>query len=135
MKKIIIIMLLFTAMLLSSMGRVGDIVKDSDTDLEWQDGAGVTTMEWNEAIVYCQNMMLQGKSDWRLPNLRELTSLVDHGKHNPSIDAVFEHTKSDNYWSSTTYAGSSSYAWDVGFYHGSHDYHDKNTKFYTRCVR
>jgi hypothetical protein len=45
--------------------------------------------------------------DWRLPNVKELQSLIDFGHFNPSLplDHPFSGVQSSLYWSSTTYAG------------------------------
>jgi hypothetical protein len=43
--------------------------------------------------------------------------------------------KSDRYWSSTTYAGYTDFAWFVGFYGGGPDYDYKTNAYYVRCVR
>ena len=54
--------------------------------------------------------------DWRLPNVNELHSLVvDSGQTNPALPPghPFSGVQSSSYWSSTTYAPSTSYAWYV----------------------
>jgi hypothetical protein len=55
--------------------------------------------------------------DWRLPNLRELQSLVDYGQFNPALPLghPFTNFQASFYWSSTTDAGNSGAAWDVVF--------------------
>jgi len=109
------------------------IVTDSKTQLQWQDDVTVSDKTWTEAIAYCEGLTLGGYSDWRLPNLKELTSIVDDTKANPSIDtAVFANTASNYYWSSTTYANHSHYAWYVA---GRQDYNSKSHDHYVRCVR
>lgn len=52
-------------------------------------------------MLYCENLTFAGQSDWRLPNVRELESIVDYGRHNPSIDPIFG-AVSGAYWSSTS---------------------------------
>ncbi len=78
-------------------------------------------------------MSRKRKREWRLPTILELLTLVDYTKHNPaSSDPGID---SDGYWSSTTYASDTSYAWYVHFYRGStYDYHKTNTNS-VRCVR
>ena len=52
---------------------------------------------------------------WRLPNVHELQSLVDYGRVDPALPSghPFTNAQSYSYWSSTTYAGNTSSAWDV----------------------
>jgi hypothetical protein len=53
-------------------------------------------------------------NDWRLPNVRELQSIVDYGRMEPAIDPVFSGL-SEFYWTSTSYAEAPDDAWGVGF--------------------
>ena len=117
------------------------VVTDSVTQLEWQDdysdnGGDIKETAWKNAIVYCESLTLNGQSDWRLPNINELSSLVDDGKYNPSINSIFELTSSNYYWSATTVANSSNDAWIVNFDSGSVYYDSlKGYNYYVRCVR
>lgn len=75
-------------------------------------GEGVT---WSGAIDRIKRINLDntaGHNDWRLPNIRELESLVDDTTHSPAIhpDAGIE-AVADFYWSSTTSVYDPSYAW------------------------
>lgn len=87
-------------------------VTDSCTDLMWlkgtadidQDGSitGPNDMlDWQDAHQYCESLQLEDHSDWRLPNSRELLSIVDYGLRDPAVDAVFN-LEPSAYWSSTT---------------------------------
>ncbi|MFA5158823.1 MAG: DUF1566 domain-containing protein [Patescibacteria group bacterium] len=95
------------------------------------------TMRWdNAAIVNCEALDYAGYQDWRLPNLKELVSIVNYGAVNPSINTTaFPNTKSDYYWSSTTYAGFTGFAWIVSFNDGNPVGGNKAGTFYVRCVR
>ena len=91
---------------------------------------------WQDALKYCYNLTLDGKLDWRLPNIKELQSIVDHEVWSPSINTTsFLYTKSGYYWSSTTYSAILSYAWDFLFVGGSVSSGAKSTSYYVRCVR
>jgi len=116
---------------------IGDgTVTDSATGLMWQQ-ATTGPMTWEEAISYCEDLVLGGRGDWRLPNRNELQSLVDYAKYAPAIDiTAFPGTMSSNYWSSTTYAYYSVYAWSVSFDSGYVSPDDsKSNSYYVRAVR
>jgi len=113
----------------------GNIVTDNTTGLQWQDDAVGTAVSWQAAIDSCEALSLDGFSDWRLPNLNELISLVDYGTYSPSIDPTFQYTVSNGYWSSTTHANFASYAWGVNFSSGIQGSSSKSTSPYVRCVR
>ena len=75
-------------------------------------------MTWQEALDYitCLNdMEYLGCSDWRLPNRKELFSLIDHSKYYPALpsDNQFHNVQNSKYWTSTTYAYGTSEAWIV----------------------
>jgi len=92
-------------------------IADKATGLTWQKDDSHSTMNFVEALKYCENLMLSGKDDWRLPNAKELQSIVDYSRApattgTASIDPLFQTTQirneagnSDfaNYWSSTTH--------------------------------
>ena len=59
----------------AGLSKTGNIVTDSATGLEWQDDAVGTKTTWQDAIARCEALTLDAKSDWRLPNLNELTSI------------------------------------------------------------
>jgi hypothetical protein len=66
-----------------------------------------------------------GHRDWRLPNVKELQSIVDYSKVNPA-SSVPGSTAAEFYWSSSTYAGSPSFAWGVNFNDGNVNNDNKN---------
>ncbi len=121
--------------------RGAGIVTDHVTGLQWQDDYSDTSgiiadRTWKNAKTYCANLSLGGYSDWRLPSVDELLSIVDNSKYDPAISNVFEKSTSYGYWSSTLYAYDDSYAWCVHF-HGGDTYRDYNNvdRNFTRCVR
>jgi len=112
-------------------------VTDNVTGLMWQQAGDNTGRIWEEAISYCEGLSLAGQTDWRLPNIKELESITDDSRYNPSIDPVaFPNTQAANYWSSTTYANGTSSAWAVYFYDGYVNYYGSKVNYlYARCVR
>ena len=134
MRQIILITLGLSTALLADFTKTGDVVTDNTTGLQWQDNETVSKT-WTGAIDYCESLVLGGYNDWRLPNKKELLSIVDYTKFNPSIDAVFSNTTSDAYWSSTTYASYNVLARVVYFAYGNTSYNYKSNTLYVRCVR
>jgi formylglycine-generating enzyme required for sulfatase activity len=114
-------------------GTVTDLV----TGLTWQREDDNVTKDWPEAVSYCNGLGLAG-GGWRLPTIKELQSIVDDSVSGQFIDSnAFPGTNLSPYWSSTTYAPNSGYAWDLYFDNG-YVYNDPKTVdnfMYVRCVR
>ena len=111
-------------------------ISESNTGLMWQKATAPGTYTWEQAVTYCKNLTLsaRGYSDWRLPSLDELQSIVD-SRYDPAIDATFfPGTVASIYWSST-HGGCISCARYVDFNHGSEGYGYNNNNYYVRAVR
>ncbi|TSA35333.1 MAG: DUF1566 domain-containing protein [Verrucomicrobiaceae bacterium] len=97
-------------------------VTDRATGLVWSKDDSGTGMNWQSALAWVQKMnaaKFLGHDDWRLPNVKELQSIVDYTRspdttHSAAIDPVFHCTTITNedgkadfpfYWSATTHAG------------------------------
>ncbi|MCP4628857.1 MAG: DUF1566 domain-containing protein [bacterium] len=115
----------------------GGHVTDKVTGLVWQKSDDDDIKTWYEAWDYCQDLELPsgGWTDWHLPSVAELMSIVYYGKVNPPINTVFWSTNSSNYWSATTDASQSHSKWVVNFFYGSIYSEYKNIDNYVRCVR
>ena len=113
-------------------------VTDTSTGLMWQQAGSANYMDWEHALAYCEGLNLGGYTDWRLPNEKELRSLVDYSRYNPAINTTYfpnTVTVSSFYWSSTTYASNADYAWGVYFHYGYHSHYDKSDSYDVRAVR
>ena len=116
---------------------IKEIVTDNITKLQWQDDAtaSTTTANWATAITTCDNLDFGGFTDWRLPTIEELESIVNYGASAPAKYSEFLNFASNSYWSSTTYASNSSGAWSVDFDGSSDGWFDKMFIYYVWCVR
>jgi hypothetical protein len=110
-------------------------VTDTTTGLVWYQGE-TTAMDWEEALIFCEKLDLAGQSDWRLPNIRELSSLVQEGQGRAIDTAFFPGCRPSAYWSSTTHSGFPSFAWHVDFKgDGGQESSNKERENYVRAVR
>jgi hypothetical protein len=103
-------------------------ILDTQTGLIWEKTQNKNKMTWEEAMEYASSL----GPGWRLPSIGELFSIVHHDVHDPASD--LPEIVSSHYWSSTTYASSTSYAWSVYFYDGLINSNDKTSPYYVRCV-
>jgi hypothetical protein len=112
-------------------------ITDTTTSLMWRKQDNGTTYTWEQAISYCEGLTISGYSDWRLPNIKELKSIVDVTTVNPAINSIFSNTQTSGYWSSTTRADNIAFAWGVDFSDGSANptYSKTLDNKYVRCVR
>ena len=92
-------------------------VTDLASGLMWQKADNGTGLDWERALKYAENLTLGGHKDWRLPNAKELQSIVDYSRspqtsHSAAIDPVFETTPIKDpegnrqfpyFWTSTTH--------------------------------
>lgn len=104
----------------------GDEVTDTKTGLTWRrcsegqiwSGSICTgiaaTYTHEQALAHATTQA--GTKGWRLPNVKELSSIANRTRSNPAIDTnAFPATPPNLYWSSTPYAGYSAYVWWVEF--------------------
>jgi hypothetical protein len=121
-------------------------VTDNCTALQWQETPGdlngdgtineSDTLIWCDALAYCEELDFADHDDWRLPNIRELESLVDYGRSGPTLDPVFG-TFTGLCWSSTPAIGKPGFSWAINFYWGYVGFHDVPVGInrYVRAVR
>jgi len=134
------LLLMFTSLVSADFSRAfsSQIVSDNETGLQWQDNEDVRKRHGNleDAIKYCETLTLGSYDDWRLPNIRELESIVDDTQSEPCMSSMFHFVKRNAfYFSSTTYdyIFESHYVFGIDFHEG---YRSSLTSHaYIRCVR
>ncbi len=96
------------------------------------------TATWEDAIAACENLDFAGKTDWRLPNVTELFSIIDITQEEKKINCTFFPNARSYYWSSTSYNFNPTLAWfvnyDDGYVEGEKLQSDKTFNNYVRCV-
>ncbi len=95
-----------------------ETINDLATGLMWQRADDGVMRDWEEALAYAEALELGGYDDWRLPNAKELQSIVDYSRSpqstgSPAIDPLFETTEISDpdgnpgqypyFWSGTTH--------------------------------
>jgi hypothetical protein len=127
----------------------GNTIIDHNTRLEWEKKTANNTNDsysWFDAFVFINTLNSEpcfaDHCDWRLPNVKELESIVDYGRSYPAIDPIFTSSWDTTnpyygaYWSSTTYDSWTDGAWGVNFNVGYTTFGDKMTpNFLVMAVR
>jgi hypothetical protein len=111
-----------------------DTVSDTSTGLMWQQADNGAERTWRNALSTCEALELAGQTDWRLPDIRELQSIVDDSNSGPAVPSAFT-SNSENYWSATTDAQFPGDAWYVYFGSGFAGNDSKGNLYRVRCVR
>jgi len=115
-----------------------NVVLDALTGLMWARNANLGgSKSWSSAIDYCEALDYGGHTDWRLPNRRELMSLVSDGAFNPPLlaDHPFNNVVGSFYWTGTSCFFDSTSAWIVSLYNGISDNKSKASSYYVWPVR
>ena len=115
-------------------------VLDELTQLIWKrcpEGLSGDDCSTGTASTYMwSNALALSDSTWRLPNIKELASLVETACYDPTINlTIFPNTPSNGFWSSSPYARYSSLAWVVDFGIGDDYTYPKGNDRYVRLVR
>ena len=92
---------------------------------------------WQDSLKKADSVILAGFDDWRLPNIKELASLVETACKQPAINlTVFPNTPvSEVYWTSTPSSFPANQAWYISFYGGAENNYVKSNLNRVRVVR
>lgn len=121
----------------------GATIIDNATGLTWMrcslgqtgddcNGGNAKSYTWSGAL----NEITNNHSSWRLPNIKELNSIIELRCHAPAINkTVFPNTKSNDYWSSSPDADYADYAWSINFNDGNAGNDMKHASLFVRLVK
>jgi hypothetical protein len=123
-------------------------VLDTATMLTWQQAANLTGMVWANAGPYCAGLTGPAGGGWRLPTVKELTTLLDYTRPGspfidpvafPGVPAQSSKGAVNGFWSSTSLVGMSvgltQGAWLVYFDSAATQPNPLNVGGAVRCVR
>ncbi len=122
-------------------------ITDNGTGLMWQKcqlglsgssctNGSATICTWQQALDKAYSNTIAGYNDWRLPNHKELLSIVEQRCFNPLINTTyFPNTSSLNFWSTSPVSNNSNHAWSVNFFEGYSYRGNRNNNESVRLVR
>ncbi len=117
-------------------------VFDKETGLIWEQSPDTNPRNWFDAQALCNKKTVGNRKGWRLPTIQELASLIDPSVFAPpSILPPLPpghpfNVQPLNYWSATTFASDSSFAWLVNFFgNGFVGAGGKTNSLFVWCVR
>lgn len=130
----------------------GNTVTDNLTGLIWTKDARTpgpalcnpgSNKTWSAALVHVaclKSNAYLGFSDWRMPNINEIKSLVDATRSNPSLSSGHPFTNvldqvNNHFWSSTTMSGSPAFAFEIFMENGILGYENKESSLPVWPVR
>jgi len=91
---------------------------------------------WQEALIAAQEADATLLAGWRLPNIKELTTITERECVRPAInETVFPNTPPDDFWTSTPSLQDPLRSWVVAFFNASHSIKEKDRFIYVRLVR
>ena len=122
-------------------------ILDKSTNLIWKQCAeglsgdncatgSAIAVNWQQALQQANSSTFAGKSNWRLPNIKELSSLVKLNCYLPAMNEVlFPNIPAENFWSSSPNSSSSGKAWVIYFGYGDDSNSYRSTSNMSRLVR
>ena len=121
----------------------GSVVRHETTGLEWRRcsegmiwsgsycSGNAQSYVWKDALQHADNL-----TGWRLPDIDELRSIVEHCRVGPTINQqVFPNTPTSGFWSASTSSGESGRAWTLLFLNGNDNWNPTSVSRRVRLDR
>ena len=137
MKNLFVCLLFLSSLSAGNFLKSDNVVIDLEKNVMWQDDIEATqyTETWGMAKEYCKSLTLSGYTDWKLPTIKELQTIVNIKKKDLAIYAQFKYAQPSSYWSNTQDIINKSDSWYVGFKTGATFKDSKDYECYVRCIR
>lgn len=117
-------------------GKIGDWNNLGDHCYGYEAGKPKTYCHTEQLVSRVNKKGLCGFNDWRLPNRTELTSLINFGRIEPTINTqFFPYTQDDFYWTNSPTATRTLEAWTISFEYGFTAPMRRTDTRYARLVR
>jgi len=129
--------LIFSMLFSFAMAEI-TMIEDPSTKLMWEDTPHVreTKITQPRAKEYCSELRLGGHTDWRLPTIHELLTIIDYRRVSPAILKAFSYVEDESfYWTKTHVADEDDAFWGVNFKRGASSKASRYYDRYVRCVR
>lgn len=114
-----------------------EAVRDKKTGLEWEQSPALEMSDWEKAQQRCSSSHAAGGTDWRVPTLQELRTLVEPSSIDVKLpaDHPFANVEPSIYWSATERRENGAYASFVDFSSGRSATLEKYMPSFVWCVR
>ena len=137
--KYLILFLIFVSLLDAQIYRKSSqVVTDTQTKLMWVDDISVVKVmkTHKEAILYCEELVFAGYSDWRIPKIEEFETIVNKKNKKNYIHKAFRYNVPDGYWAEQSHWRTFwFYADYMHFVSGTAYFDNRDKNKYVRCIR
>ena len=137
--KYLLLFLVFVSLLDAQIYRKNSkVVVDTKEKLMWVDDISVVKIKktHEDAIVYCQELVFGGYSDWRIPKIEEFETIVNKKNRKNYIQKAFKYNVPDGYWAERAHWRTFwFYADYMHFVSGTAYFDSRHKTKYVRCVR